>query len=206
MQQAPNTLRGKYFRRSRSALALLLAASPFSGSVQAVTIDFETAPVGFSALPFSEGGFTIYGSGGWTVNKLGVGVSTLEAPDGTVRLKRTDNGPFDLSSLDVIDRASVGTFGLTTSVGGSRDLSAAGHYTFSGADFEGLSWVDMKIVPPPGNGVGSYTTIDNIVVNNSGNTDDTDNTPSVPDTGSTGLLLSGVLGTLGLCQRRLRRA
>jgi len=205
MKPTPNTLRGSFWRRSESTLALLLllAALPFSHQAQAVTIDFETAPSSYDnlPLPFSENGFTFEEVGGgsdWQISHSSD--AFMYGFSGTLRLKRTDNGFFDLQSLDVEFRNSVdalGTFGLVTSEGGTWDLSTVGNYTFTGVGFEGLSWVEMTIVR--GELLVDNTSVDNIVVNNTPTT-------SVPDAGSTGLLLSGVLGMLGLCQRQLRRA
>ena len=178
------------------ALALLLWASlQITAQVKAVTIDFSSAPPGPTFLPFSENGFTFTQLGGgfdWKVN--GIAQYLSGGASATVRLTRTDNGLFDLSSLDVTFRGSLdalGTFGLSTSGGGTRDLSAVGHYTFAGAGFEGLNWVDMTIVMS--GSFGDNTFVDNIVVNN---------TASVPDAGSTAALLGCSLVGLATLRRR----
>ncbi|MCC6234946.1 MAG: hypothetical protein IT580_20045 [Verrucomicrobiales bacterium] len=118
-----------------------------------------------------------------------------------MQLTRTDNGLFDLVGFDVtyFESAfdSIQPAGLVTSAGGTSDITAQGSYGFTGAGFEGLSWVLMTSDVPIGI-FGWQLLIDNIVVKNSFS--------NVPDAGSTGLLLSAAVGVLGLCLQRFRRS
>ena len=109
---------------------------------------------------------------------------------GTVRITRADSGLFDLASLDVTFRNSLdilGTFDLLTSQGGAQNLAAIGNYSFSGAPFQALTWVDLIGVNP--DFFADNNTVDNIVLN------PTQAPPSVPEPSSA---LAGLLAALGL--------
>jgi hypothetical protein len=113
-----------------------------------------------------------------------------------VRLTRDDGGLFDLSSLDVVARSSLdalGTFDVLTSHGGTQSLAGEGHYTFSGAAFGSLSWVDLITVT--GGVFTDNNTVDNIVVSPVAS--------PVPEPAALALLGTG-LGAVGLRRRRQR--
>lgn len=208
MQPPLNSHRNRFLNRSRAALALgCLAAFSLSAQVQAVTIDFSTAPTFDTDLPWSEKGFTLSKRSG-VARVLGDYGGAHPSPDlmlgnegGSVRLTRTDNGLFDLEELEVDLQGKVPTTPyparLEMSTGHTVSIALKGTYIFSG--YEGLSWVDIIFdVPAATSPLERYNLmIDNIVVQNSAS--------NVPDAGSTGLLLSGALGVFGLWQQRLRR-
>ncbi|MCC6234947.1 MAG: hypothetical protein IT580_20050 [Verrucomicrobiales bacterium] len=207
MQPTLNSHRSSFLKRSRAALALGgLAAFSLSAQVQAVTIDFSTAPTFNTDLPWSEKGFTLSKlSGGAFVRGDYGGVNPspvlmLGNQGGSVRLTRTDNGLFDLKGLEVDHFPAPPTYHparLEISTGHTVGITLEGTYIFSG--YEGLSWLDIIFEVPAATSPSDWYNllIDNIVVKNS--------VSNVPDAGSTGLLLSGALGVFGLWQQRLRR-
>lgn len=194
----------RFLKQVLPGLSLLFATVlPLGHQAQAspVTLDFASAPAGATPLPYQEDGFDIIrldNFGAWaTANSPAQ--QTLVGGNGAIRLKRTDNGTFDILSLLVKSRGSedaLGTFNLLTSTGGSHDLTSVGTHNFSGPGFEGVSHVDFIIVRA---GVhNDVVHLDNIVLQNT-------ISAGVPDAGGTGLLLSGVVGMAGYFRRQMRR-
>jgi hypothetical protein len=181
----------------RALLALGLI-SLTTANASAATITFGTGDFfNLDTSPYSESGFLfsqVAGSGSHVGPVLSPSDGALTV-EGTVQITRIGGGLFDLLSLDVVFRSSLdalGTFDLVTSKGGTRNLAGVTSYTFSGTDFQGLSWVNL--VDVRGGFFSDNNAVDNIRLN-----------ATVPEPSAVALLAVGG-GMVGWLFRWRRRA